>query len=795
MLDLKEISKSYTTGEFTQVALDAVSLSFRKSEFVAILGPSGSGKTTFLNMIGGLDQYDKGDMIINGQTTKNFSDKDWDAYRNNSVGFVFQSYNLISHLTVADNVELGMALSGVSGRKKHEKAVQVLTRVGLREHIHKKPNQLSGGQMQRVAIARALANDPDIILADEPTGALDTGTSVQIMDLIKEIAHDKLVIMVTHNPNLAKTYADRIIEFRDGKVISDSNPYHTEKEGLHYSLKKTSMSFFTALKLSGKNIRTKLFRTALTSFASSIGIIGIALILALSYGFDKQIAEFESGTLSGFPIMITRKTEEIDMDHIMGKEKNKEEQYPEEKVIYPYNPEKDKRVHTNTFTAEYLEYIKQMNPDWLNGIAYTRMVNMNLLKSDGKTASAVNTGSINFTAYPINPDKNKPGYLEASYDLLAGRYPSDIHDLILVTDKYNKVDQSILEGIGLKSTVKSIAFEDILGRELRAVPNDIYYKQSGDFFVVNGDPKNLMDLYNNEEAIVLKIAGIVRPARKTDIPVIQPGIAYSDELSQKFIENARESAIVKAQQKADYNVLTGEAFHSAGSALSSGGPLGLGAPFGTQMGSPSGSGANTQSVKDSVLSSLGANGVPYMITIYPVDFQYKDEVLEYLDSWNEGRKTEDKVIYTDLASTITDLSGGIMRAITIVLIAFAATSLVVSLIMIGIITYVSVLERTKEIGVLRALGARKKDITRVFNAETFIIGAVSGLLGILIAAVLTMPVNKVLHRMTDLENVAQLNPLHAAALVLISVLLTMLGGLIPARMAAKKDPVVALRSE
>jgi ABC-type lipoprotein export system ATPase subunit len=795
MLHLQEISKSYTTGEFTQVALDAVSLSFRKSEFVAILGPSGSGKTTFLNIIGGLDQYDKGDMIINGESTKHFRDRDWDAYRNNSVGFVFQSYNLISHLTVADNVELGMALSGVPGTRKHKKAVEVLTRVGLKEHIHKKPNQLSGGQMQRVAIARALANDPDIILADEPTGALDTGTSVQIMDLIKEIAHDKLVIMVTHNPNLAKTYADRIIEFRDGKVISDSNPYRVEQENADYKLKKTSMSFFTALKLSGKNIRTKLFRTALTSFASSIGIIGIALILALSNGFGKQIAKFESGTLSGFPIMLTRKAEEVDMDHMMGKEENKEERYPDEKVVYPYDPDKDKRIHKNIFTDEYLKYIKEMNPNWLSGIAYTRMVNMNLLKSDGKTASAVNTASVNFTAYPVNPDKNKPGYLEVSYDLLAGRYPSDVHDLILVTNKYNKANKSILEGIGLKSEVKSIRFDDILGRELRAIPNDEYYKQSGSFFVVNGDPKNLMDLYSSKEAIQLKIVGIVRPAKKTDIPVIQPGIAYSDELSKEFIENARRSAIVKAQQKADYNVLTGEAFNSSGSGSPAGAAMGFGRPFGTHMGSLSASSAKAPTVKDSVLSSLGANGVPYMITVYPVDFRHKDEVLQYLDAWNTNRKTEDKVVYTDLASTITDLSGGIMRAITIVLVAFAATSLVVSLIMIGIITYVSVLERTKEIGVLRALGARKKDITRVFNAETFIIGAVSGLLGILIAALLTVPVNNVLHRLTDLESVAQLNPLHAALLVTISVLLTMLGGLIPARMAAKKDPVVALRTE
>ena len=552
------------------------------------------------------------------------------------------------------------------------------------------------------------------------------------------------------------------------------------------------MSFFTALKLSEKNIRTKKFRTALTSFASSIGIIGIALILALSNGFDKKIAEFESGTLSGFPILISRKTEEIDMDHIMGKEEVGEEQYPDAKAIFPYDPNEDKRIHTNSFTEEYLEYIGKMNPEWLNGITYTRMVNMNILRSDGKTAISVNAASINFSTFPTNPDKNRPGYLETGYDLLAGRYPSDPCDLVLVTDKYNKVDQSILESIGLSADVKNIPFGDILGRELRAIPNNEYYKPSGDYFVVNGDPKNRIDLYNSKKAVVLRITGIVRPAQKTDLPVLLPGVAYSDELSRQFIEDARQSAIVKAQRKADYNVLTGEAFHSSDNSTPAGSTINLGKPFGTTIGT---SDPSAPSMKDSMLSTLGADGIPYMITIYPVDFRYKDEVLKYLDAWNQGLPTEEKVVYTDLAGTITGLSGGIMHAITIVLIAFAATSLVVSLIMIGIITYVSVLERTKEIGVLRALGARKKDITRVFNAETFLIGVVSGLLGILLAALLTMPVNRLLHRLTDLKDVAVMNPFHAAALVLISVVLTMLGGLLPARMAAKKDPVAALRSE
>ncbi|HHY81723.1 MAG TPA: ABC transporter ATP-binding protein/permease [Clostridiales bacterium] len=794
MLRVVGISKKYAVGELSQTALDDVTLSFRKNEFVAILGPSGSGKTTFLNIIGGLDRYDQGDMLINGKSTKDFRDRDWDAYRNNSIGFVFQSYNLISHLSIADNVMLGMALSGVPADKRRKKAAEVLDRTGLKDHMHKKPNQLSGGQMQRVAIARALANDPDIILADEPTGALDTNTSMQVLDLIKEIAKDKLVIMVTHNAALAKKYADRIIEFKDGRVVSDSNPYEIEQDEAGYQLKKTSMSFFTALKLSGKNIRTKLFRTALTSFAASIGIIGISLILALANGFDKQIAEFESGTLSGFPIMITQRTEEVDMKYIMGKEDDEDVKYPETNEVYPYDPDKDKRIHTNVFTQEYLKYIEDMNPEWLNGISYTRLVSLNLLRSDGKTAAQVNTAAVNLSAYPENPDKNRPGYLESAYDLLAGKYPEDMYDLVLVTDKYNKVDKAVLEELGLNSNARSIPFDDILGLKLKAIPNDIYYKRQGELFILNSDPKNPQKLYDSKEAIELKITGIVRPSRKTDIPVLKPGIAFSDELCRHFMKDAENSEIVKAQREADYNVLTGEPFRSSSIATPTGHHLGMGDPLGTPMGT-SASGFQPAVDKETMLSTLGAGKMPYMITIYPVDFQHKDLVLDYLDAWNEGRKTDEKVVYTDLAGTITDLSGGIMRAITLVLIAFSATSLVVSLIMIGIITYISVLERTREIGVLRALGARKKDIARVFNAETFLIGAVSGLIGIVIGTVLTIPVNNTLERLTTLENVAQPDIRHAIMLALISITLTMLGGLIPARMAAKKDPVAALRSE
>lgn len=781
MLALKNITKSYVTGEFKQVALAGVTLNFREKEFVSILGPSGSGKTTCLNIIGGLDKYDSGDLIINGKSTKNFKNSDWDAYRNNSIGFIFQSYNLISHLSVLDNVEMGMTLSGVSSKEKHRKAKEVLERVGLKEHIHKRPNQLSGGQMQRVAIARALANDPDIILADEPTGALDTKTSIQIMELIKDIAKDKLVIMVTHNPELAHKYSDRIIEFRDGSIISDSNPLEEEKNNSLYNLKKTSMSFLTALKLSGMNIRTKKWRTLLTAFASSIGIIGIALILSLSNGFDKQIDIFETETLSGFPIMITQTTTEMDFND-MKRERNKalgldedEGKYPDTEVIYPYNREDNRHTHKNVISEDYVDYIEDLDKNLLSGLSYTRLVNMNLLKMADGTATTINAQDLNLSSYPISTGENEQGYLEKNYDLLYGSYPETMNDLILVVDEYNQIDTKVLETLGIDSSAEEINFKDIVGYEIKAVLNDDYYKKVGNYFTLAASPTDMSSLYNNENSISLKISAVLRLKEDVNIPILQSGIAYSDELSRTFIENAKDSEVVKAQLEADYNVFTGESFSSSS---------------GNQMMQSSNS--NT---KDNILATLGASEVPYMITLYPKDFRTKDEVVSYLDAWNEGKEKEDMIIYNDMASTIVSLSSGIMGAITMVLIAFAAISLVVSLIMVGIITSISVLERTKEIGVLRALGARKKDISRVFNAETFIIGSLSGFLGIFIAWLLTFPTNKILYRVTDLENVAVLDPVHAILLVIISVLLTMLGGFIPAKNAAKKDPVEALRSE
>lgn len=786
MLQIKDLKKVYTTGEFEQTALNGVSIDFRQSEFVAILGPSGSGKTTLLNMLGGLDQYDSGNMIINGLSTKKFGESDWDTYRNNSVGFIFQSYNLIPHLSIVDNVEMGMTLSGVPKSEKRQKATYVLEKVGLGNHIHKKPNQLSGGQMQRVAIARALANDPEIILADEPTGALDTQTSEQIMDLIKEIAKDKLVIMVTHNPELAEEYADRIVSFSDGRIVSDTNPFVSENNLNDYKPKKTSMNFLTALKLSGNNIVTKKWRTALTAFASSIGIIGVALVLSLSNGFNKQINEFEKDSLSNYPISIEQNSMSLGMSpSSKSKDKDKTE-FPNKSMIYPYDSSKNAAIHANAISTEYVDYIKKIDSSLINGISYTRNVNMNILKKqDGKVVN-MNTSAAAFSTYPSKGDSFETDYLKSYYDVLAGSYPKNGEELVLVVDKYNQVDTNILEALGFSANSKNIDFNSMIGTEYKLIYNDDYYTQSGKYFTVNGDTTNLENLYNNKNAVTLKISGIIRIKENANMSNLSTGIVYSDQLAQDFIENAKNSKIVLAQKEAKYNVMNGNLLTGKTSTTTA-----------AVHPTPNMRTNITPNVetKDDVLASLGATSSPTSISIYPVNFEAKDNITNYLDDWNKELKEEDQIVYTDMASMITSLTGNIMDGITIVLVAFAGISLVVSMIMIGIIIYISVLERTKEIGVLRALGARKKDITRVFNAETFIIGFCSGGLGIAITYLLTIPVNSILYKFTDLENVAQLNPLHAIALVITSIVLTMIGGAIPSKMAAKKDPVIALRSE
>lgn len=785
MLELKNIKKTYHVGDIETKALDGISVAFREKEFVAILGTSGSGKTTCLNIIGGLDRYDSGEMSIKGKKTSDFKDKDWDAYRNNSVGFVFQSYNLIMHLSIVANVELGMTLSGVSTEEKHRRALEVLEQVGLKDHLHKKPNQLSGGQMQRVAIARALANNPEILLCDEPTGALDTATSIQIMDLIKEVAKDRLVIMVTHNPDLAEKYADRIIRFQDGKIISDDHPHQERPKPDAFSLKKTSMSFWTALKLSFNNIRTKKGRTFLTSFASSIGIIGIAVILSLSTGFQTQIDEFQSNAMAEFPIVISKSAMEVDMESMKTMQENMKDhmlgtaEYADSDEVYLYDPSENTLMHTNVFTDDFITYLNNVDSEICSGIGYTYIVSMNMLRdidgnitpvslqasgSSGGKMGNMSDGmsNIGLSSYPKQLDADENGYLPKNYDLLAGEYPQSATDLVLVIDSKNRIDYNILKNLGFDTEDKeSIDFSDIVGTELKIIANDDYYvKTQMGSFLPNTDYEKMFQSDNN---ITVKISGIVRQKQDVKIGILGNGIAYSDELAQMVIDTAKDSEIVKAQKESDQNVI--------------------------QMNTM------TEEEKEQFVAYLGGDTTPYMIMMYPKDFETKDAILSYLDSYNKGKANEDQIVYTDLAGTMSNMTSGIMDGITIVLIAFAGISLVVSLIMICIITYTSVLERTKEIGILRALGARKKDITRVFDAETCILGVFSGVLGVVISWLLTFPINAILYQMTELSGVAHLQLIHAVILVAISTVLTVIGGHIPAKMASRKDAVEALRSE
>ena len=752
MLTIKNIYKSYGLKDSKYSVLKDINLSFRPNEFVAILGPSGSGKTTLLNILGGLDQYDSGDLIINGKSTKKFKDKDWDSYRNKSVGFIFQSYNLISHISILSNVEMCLTLRNTSKSVARKKAIEALERVGLKDHMHKKPNQLSGGQMQRVAIARALVNNPDIILADEPTGALDSKTSTQIMELIKDISKDKLVIMVTHNENLADIYASRIIKLSDGVIISDSNPYETKEETDLYTLPKTKMSLLTALGLSLNNIKTKKGRTLLTSFAASIGIIGISLVLALSNGFQIQIDDFEKNTLTQMPIYIT--PEATDLKSEMALELgNGEDEYPSDNIIKKYQYTVA-NAHKNKITSDYINYINSINNDYLNGIGYGYNANMNvIIKND--TIDYFNNNYIE-TSFSTNGTSD---IIKENYDLLSGRYPKNSNEALLIVDTYNRLYPYLYKDLGLK---ENSTFEDVIGKELQVVSNNDFYEEADGLFITK---QNYDELWNNDDNIKINITGIIRAKKDANVTLYSGStLLINAKIEEESIDKNLNSNIVKAQKEKDYNVLNGDDF-------------------------------DEDDTKEQAISMLGGSKDPQTIAIYPKDFISKDKIIEYLDKYNENKSDEDKIIYTDYASTVTDLSGGIMNGITLVLVGFSSVSLIVSSIMISIITYISVLERTKEIGILRSLGARKKDISRVFNAETAIIGFTSGLMGVGIAYLLTFPINVVIKNATNLDSVARLSIYHAVLMIIISIVITVIGGLIPAKMASKKDPVEALRTE
>ncbi|MFK5883662.1 MAG: ATP-binding cassette domain-containing protein [Candidatus Izemoplasma sp.] len=744
MLEIKNITKIYEIGDIKVRALDGVSLKFNKGEFVAVLGPSGCGKTTLLNVVGGLDRYNSGDLIINNKSTRDFKDSDWDAYRNNSVGFVFQSYNLINHISILENVEMGMTLSGVSPKIRREKAIEVLTKVGVADQMYKRSSQLSGGQKQRVAIARALVNDPDVILADEPTGALDSKTSVEVMELIAEIAKEKLVIMVTHNTNIAKKYATRIVRLKDGLVVESNDEDIIMDKDDEYELVKTSMSLMTALNLSFKNLKTKLGRTLITAFAGSIGIIGVALVLAMSNGFNEEISKLETETLSTLPITIS----EIPISFVGGPGMAFET--PDAVYTDEFEPvsESDLIEHFNIITDEYIDYLYNINDDFISSIQLSYGVQMLVISDvDGELLTSANEEVF------FKELSNNDSYIEGQFDLVSGALPANEYEVVLIVDIANQIDNKILEFLGIDTSV-TVNFDDVIGKELVvANSNDIEFEPLGAEVIQHVT----QDSYNN--GIQLTVVGVMR-AREDGLESTTSGIYYHDDLELIFIDANSNSDICIILNSLDNSEFSEEQVTAL----------------------------NLQK------HAAGCLDTPVIIGVYPTSFDYKDEVLDYLDAYNEGLAEEDQLVYTDLAATISGIMGSIIKNISTVLVAFAAISLVVSSIMIGIITYVSVLERTKEIGILRSLGARKRDISRVFNAESFIVGLVAGTMGVGLSLLLSIPINIILGRLLeDLDNVAQLRLDHALYLILISVVLTFVAGLIPSKIAANKDPVEALR--
>ena len=895
MLELNDIKKDYVSGSTTVSALKGINLRFRDCEFVSILGQSGCGKTTMLNIIGGLDKYTSGDLKINGVSTKNNKDRDWDFYRNNSIGFVFQSYNLIPHQTVLSNVELALTLSGVSKAERKKRAIEALEKVGLGEQIHKKPNQMSGGQMQRVAIARALVNNPDILLADEPTGALDTETSIQIMELLKEISKDRLIIMVTHNPELAKDYSTRIVRLLDGVITDDSDPYTLEDMEADIKAKeaakvkasekknkksgkkqKTSMSFFTALSLSFNNLMTKKTRTILTAFAGSIGIIGIAMILSISNGIQLYIDRVQRDTLSSYPI--TLQAESIDISSMVTSMtgNSDSEEHEDKSKIYSNDIMGDmintmvKEVKSNNL-SEFKKYIENGSSDiksYVSDIQYSYDVPLNIYMKDTSngveqlnpstmfdsiygegatsTSSAMSSGmgmGMFSNSSVWNQLLGNQQVLDEQYDVLAGHWPENYNEVVLVVDKNNEVDDYTLYSLGLKDpeevrtlfkkmmvgesyeTKKDISytFDEILDTEFKLVmPTDMYkYNDvTGTWDDYSKDDKYMTNVVNNGTDI--KVCGIIRPNDDAVSTSISSGIGYTAKLTEYIIEEVKNSEIAKAQlADTSVDVFTGVPFDNdrnteitmddvnaymatlspEESAQMQAMTSGMSDDQILQLFSASLKARTTDATLDSNKSKLGITDLdtPSQIDIYATDFDSKEKVQNIIKDYNklqqDDGKEENVINYTDYVGIMMSSVSTIINAISYVLIAFVAISLIVSSIMIGIITYISVLERTKEIGVLRSIGASKKDVSRIFNAETLIEGFVSGALGIVVTLLLCIPANALIKHLTDISNVAQLPVAGGVILIIISMFLTFIAGLIPAKLAAKKDPVVALRSE
>lgn len=895
MLELNDIKKDYVSGSTTVSALKGINLRFRDCEFVSILGQSGCGKTTMLNIIGGLDKYTSGDLKINGVSTKNYKDRDWDFYRNNSIGFVFQSYNLIPHQTVLSNVELALTLSGVSKAERKKRAIEALEKVGLGEQIHKKPNQMSGGQMQRVAIARALVNNPDILLADEPTGALDTETSIQIMELLKEISKDRLIIMVTHNPELAKDYSTRIVRLLDGVITDDSDPYSLEdmeadirakeaakaKTSVKKTKKsgkkqKTSMSFFTALSLSFNNLMTKKTRTILTAFAGSIGIIGIAMILSISNGIQLYIDRVQRDTLSSYPI--TLQAEAIDISSMVSSMtgNSDSEEHEDKSKIYSNDIMGDmintmvKEVKSNNL-SEFKKYIEKGSSDiksYVSDIQYSYDVPLNIyMKDTSNGVEQLNPGTMFDSIYGEGATSTSSSMssgmgmgmfsnssvwnqllgnqqvLDEQYDVLAGHWPENFNEVVLVADKNNEVDDYTLYSLGLKDpeevrtlfkkmmvgesyeTKKDISytFDEILDTEFKLVmPTDMYkYNDvTGTWDDYSKDDKYMTNVVNNGTDI--KVCGIIRPNDDAVSTSLSSGIGYTAKLTEYIIEEVKNSEIAKAQlADTSVDVFTGVPFDNdrnteitmddvnaymatlspEESAQMQAMTSGMSDDQILQLFSASLKARTTDATLDSNKSKLGITDLdtPSQIDIYATDFDSKEKVQNIIKDYNklqqDDGKEENVINYTDYVGIMMSSVSTIINAISYVLIAFVAISLIVSSIMIGIITYISVLERTKEIGVLRSIGASKKDVSRIFNAETLIEGFVSGALGIVVTLLLCIPANALIKHLTDISNVAQLPVAGGVILIIISMFLTFIAGLIPAKLAAKKDPVVALRSE